>query len=205
AYMDHSFVRQIGDGTLPAAAFRRYLQQDYLFLRHFARAYGLAVFKSETLEDMRSAAGGLTAIVDLEMGLHVAYCAKWGVSEGELATLPEANATLAYTRYVLERGVSGDLLDLHTALAPCVIGYAEIGSRLARQKPKVESNPYGDWIAMYAGPEFQELAQAAGAQLDSLFERYGGPARFSRLSETFRTATRLESDFWQMGLDAGLK
>ena len=32
SYVDHSFVRQLGEGTLPQAAFRTYLVQDYLFL-----------------------------------------------------------------------------------------------------------------------------------------------------------------------------
>jgi len=34
-----------------------------------------------------------------------------------MKALPEAAETIAYTRYVLERGLSGDLLDLHVALA----------------------------------------------------------------------------------------
>ncbi len=37
------------------------------------------------------------------------------------------------TRFVLDRGMAGDLLDLHVALAPCVLGYAEIGTALEHQ------------------------------------------------------------------------
>ena len=40
-YVGHPFVRQLGDGSLPEAAFRAYLVQDYLFLIHFARAWAL--------------------------------------------------------------------------------------------------------------------------------------------------------------------
>ena len=47
-----------------------------------------------------------------------------------------------------------DLLDLHVALAPCVIGYGEVT-----------------------------------------------PARFQELVTVFRDATRLEIDFWAMGLE----
>ena len=32
--------------------------------------------------------------------------------------------------FVLERGMAGDLLDLHVALAPCIVGYAEIAAEL---------------------------------------------------------------------------
>ena len=59
---------------------------------------------------------------------------------------------LAYTRYVLEAGMRGDLLALQVALAPCVVGYAEIAARLAaRPDPRVATNPYRAWIEEYAG------------------------------------------------------
>ncbi|MCY4232024.1 MAG: thiaminase II [Alphaproteobacteria bacterium] len=197
AYIDHPFVRAIGDGSLPEACFRRYLEQDYLFLVHFARAYALAAFKGETLADIRHGAETALAIADTEMRLHVSFCESWGLEEQAMATLPEAPATMAYTRYVLERGLAGDLLDLHVALAPCIVGYAEIGRAL---DGATEGNPYGAWIEMYAGREYQETAAGAVAQLDELFARRGGSARLPALERIFRDATRLEIDFWRMGL-----
>lgn len=197
AFTDHDFVRRLGNGNLPEECFRHYLGQDYLFLIHFTRAYGLAVYKSETLEDMRQAAAGMAAILD-EMGLHVKYCHQWGMSADEMAALPEASATMAYTRFVLERGLAGDLLDLHVALAPCVIGYAEIGRALAH---KAEGNPFGEWIDTYAGPEYQDVAQAQIEQIERLMVARGGPGRLDSLVETFRRATHLETVFWDMGMN----
>jgi thiaminase/transcriptional activator TenA len=40
AYTKHEFVRLLASGSLPEVCFRRYLIQDYLFLVHFARAWG---------------------------------------------------------------------------------------------------------------------------------------------------------------------
>jgi len=204
AYTQHAFVRRIGDGTLPEACFRHYLVQDYLFLIHFARAYGLAAFKSETLDDIRRAASGLSAIVDTEIGLHVGYCGRWGLTEADMAAAPEATATLAYTRYVLERGLSGDLLDLQAALAPCIVGYAEIGRALADDPATVrEGNTYDEWIAMYASEDYQAVAAEHVEQMDALMQRRGAPSRFESLAQTFAEATRLEAAFWDMGLDSG--
>ena len=204
SYTEHEFVRQLGTGTLPEAAFRYYLIQDYLFLIQFARAYALAVYKSETLGDMRQAAGGMSAILDIEMGLHVEFCRGWGLSEERMTAAAEDAACMAYTRYVLERGMAGDLLDLHAALSPCIVGYAEIGSALAASAgDALRDNPYAAWIEMYAGNEYQEVAEAEKAFLDDLMSRRGGDGRFDSLADTFRKATRLEADFWQMGLDHG--
>jgi len=202
AYVEHPFVRQLGDGSLPKESFQHYLKQDYLFLLHFARAYGLAVYKSGSLHDMRQAQGMLSAILDQEIDLHISFCAEWGIGQEELEALPEASATLGYTRYVLERGAAGNLLDLHAALAPCVVGYAEIGSWLiGRPDTRLEGNPYRAWIEEYADPGYQEVAQAEIAQLDRLAAEEPGPRRFAELAKTFRDTTRLEIAFWDMGLN----
>lgn len=202
-YTTHPFVRGLADGTLPEAAFRHYLAQDYLFLIHFARAHGLAVYKSETLEDMRAAAGSISAILDVEMGLHVQYCADWGLTEVEMAAVPEDPACMAYTRFVLERGMAGDILDLHAALSPCAVGYGVIGKALADDPAtKRDGNPYLSWIEMYSSTEYLDVVAGAVAQLDRLSASRGGAARFEALVKDFRAATVLESGFWQMGLDA---
>ena len=199
AYVRHPFVEQLGAGTLPEACFRRYLVQDYLFLIHFARAYALAAYKSRDLADIRQAAAGLHTIADTEMRLHVSFCEEWGISESEMAAEPEAQETMAYTRYVLEAGNAGDLLDLHVALAPCIVGYAEIGSVLA-SKGWMEGNPYRAWIEMYASDEYQTAARRQVKHLDSLLAKRGGDGRFASLTETFGEASRLEAAFWDMGL-----
>jgi len=199
AYIQHEFVRRLADGTLPEAAFRRYLTQDYLFLIQFARAYALAAYKSDTLADMRQASASLSNIAEREMSLHVGFCKGWGLSEAQMEATPEARETMAYTRYVLERGMAGDLLDLRVALSPCLLGYAEIGRTIGSVPA---SNPYRAWVEAYASQDFQALAAREVAVLDDLMERRGGPGRFAGLSATFGAATRLEADFWQMGLNA---
>ena len=204
AYVAHAFVNGMADGSLPERTFRTYLVQDYLFLIEFARAYALAVYKSPRLEQMRDAASSLSAILDVEMNLHVKLCANWGLSPGDLEQAPPAAATLAYTRYVLDTGMRGDLLSLQVALAPCVIGYAEIATRLiARPGASAAANPYRVWIEEYAGAAYQKVAAKAQAQLDRLSDLYVTPAREHELIAIFKEATRLETDFWDMGLRAG--
>ncbi len=136
------------------------------------------------------------------MELHVKYCAGWGLTEQEMELKNEARANMAYTRYVLERGLAGDVLDLHVALAPCVIGYAVIGKNLVNDpKTKLEGNPYKDWIEMYSGEEFQNVGKAAVLNLDKLAASRMGVGRFESLVKTFLQATSLEIGFWDMGLD----
>jgi thiaminase/transcriptional activator TenA len=202
AYCQHEFVRRLGDGSLPPAAFRFYLQQDYKFLIQFARAWGLAVYKARCIGEIRDALASLKAIVDVEIDLHMRYCADWGVTEPELDGLDEARETMAYTRYVLDAGNRGDLVDLHVALAPCLIGYAEVAEWINAQGfAGRDHNPYRSWIEMYSSVELQAAAERERLWLSTQLADVS-PTRFNDLASIFRHATRLEIDFWQMGLDS---
>ncbi|WP_456264842.1 thiaminase II/PqqC family protein, partial [Neptuniibacter marinus] len=92
--------------------------------KHYVRAYALAIYKADNLEDMRRALPSVQALLDTEIAHHVAYCTQWGISEAEMEQETEAFGTVAYTRFVLDAGMSGDLVSLYAALAPCSIGYA---------------------------------------------------------------------------------
>lgn len=200
-YTRHEFLRLLGHGTLPEASFREYLVQDYLFLIQFSRAYALAAYKSREFADIRAAQDGLAAIV-AETDLHVRLCARWGLGADDLEAAQEHQATVAYTRFVLDAGMSGDLLDLHVALSPCVIGYAEIAQWLSPAAEANPDHPYAEWIQEYASKEYQSAARAAVEQIEKLARRTYTEARLPELTRIFSTATRMESAFWQMGLDA---
>ena len=199
-YTHHAFVEGLRDGSLPRDRFLHYLRQDYVFLIHFSRAWALAAAKADTLAEMQAAAATVHALVHVEMPLHVQICAREGIDAAALEATEEAPANLAYTRYVLEAGYSGDFLDLMAALAPCVLGYGEIGARL-----QGSGGPYAEWSDTYGGPDYQALCHDVSALIDSalahrLGDGWDSLPRFARLADRFATATRLEAGFWDMGL-----
>lgn len=189
-------------GTLPEPAFRRYLTQDYLFLIHFARSYALLVSKLRTLAEMRAAAASMIAILD-ELPLHVGYCREWGLDE---ATMARRNGSRGNRQlHPLRTGHRPlrDALDLLAALMPCVAGYAEIGLGLLHDPAtRLTANPYASWIRNYGDKGYLNGVNNAIGLLETLWRQRGGEARFAELSAIFTTATRLEANFWQMGLNA---
>lgn len=198
----HEFVEGLKDGSLPREAFLHYLVQDYIYLIHYARAWALGVTKAETIGEMRHCAATVNALIDEEMKLHIGICAEAGIDEATLAAAEERQENLAYTRFVLDAGHSGDFIDLLAALGPCVFGYAEIGARLIREAGET---PYRPWIETYGGDDFQEMSAAVGALTDGAIRRRLGGApqespRWPGLCAKFTMATRLEAGFWDMGL-----
>ncbi|MEW7007173.1 thiaminase II [Lentilitoribacter sp. EG35] len=202
AYTRHAFVRGLGDGSLPKESFYHYLKQDYVFLIHFSRAWALAVAKANSLDEIKACASTVNGLANGEMQYHVETCGKLGIPEDELFKTVEANENLAYTRFVLEAGYSGDFVSLLATLAPCVFGYGEIGLMLADDKT---SDTYQDWIETYAGKDYQDVCINAGQLLDqAVINRFGKNYTqlpiWNKLISQFNIATRLEVDFWNMGL-----
>lgn len=130
------------------------------------------------MADLRAASDGCAAILG-ELPLHVSFCAGWGLDEPGTAAEPEALETIAYTRFVLDCGAAGDLLGLYAALAPCVLGYADIGVQLAARP--APGNPYAPWIATYAGPDYQKAVGTTRNTLARLWTERGGDARAATL------------------------
>lgn len=205
-YVEHEFVLGLQDGSLPKSAFIAYLIQDYIFLLHFSRAWAMAVVKAENVAQMRTAAATVNALINEEISLHVEVCAREGISEAQLMQASEAAENIAYTRFVIDTGLSGDLVDLLAALAPCVFGYREIGLRLAGSEPGVEA--YRNWIDTYAADEYGAVCREVAGLIEDACARRLGPApesspRWESLCARFTAATRLEIDFWNMGLRLG--
>lgn len=205
-YVDHEFVRGLGNGSLPRSAFIDYLIQDYIFLIHFSRAWALAIVKSETPEQMRGAAATVNALINEEIQLHVRICAREGITEVQLLQAKEEQENLAYTRYVMDAGLSGDLLDLLATLAPCVFGYADIGYRLSQCHDTTAL--YREWIDTYHSDDYKPICVSVASLIEQVaYAKLGAQpeqnSRWSVLCHRFKTATRLEVSFWSMGLRLG--
>ena len=203
AYVDHRFVRQLADGSLPRDEFLAWMVQDYLYLIHYTRAYALLIYKSDTVDQMRGAAHIVSGLLNSEMSLHRQHLAAAGVSEADLAAAEESIETLAYGRYVLDRAQTGDMLDLLVTLSACLAGYGEIGLRLIADAGVVrQGHPYRDWIEAYGGEDYNDLVREGLIQLEAVAKSHGGDARYPSLLRQFRQAVRLEAAFWDAGRSA---
>ena len=86
---------------------------------------------------------------------------------------------VAYTRFVLDRGLTGDRLDLEAALAPCIVGYAEAVALLADDPATIHAgNPYAAWMEAYAGDDYRAAVTSAIARLERIGAARGADARY---------------------------
>lgn len=89
------------------------------------------------------------------------YCEKFNISLSELQNTPESVTNVAYTRFVLDTTMRGDLLDALVVKHACLKGYGEAARRIVERDEAgegnvvKEGNVYWDWIKEYAGEWYQ--------------------------------------------------
>ena len=202
-YTKHEFINKLSNDTLKEEKFLNYLIQDYLFLIQFSKAWSLAILKSDNLEEMKIAATTVNDLINFEMELHITLCANYGISKSDLENADEENANIAYTRYVLELGYSGDFLDLLSSLAPCVLGYGEIGLNCQKSNPKTLM--YKKWVETYSSIEYQDVCKNVSGLIDKAFllrlgTNFENTYKWKKVNQIFKKATLLEIDFWNMAI-----
>ncbi|KAF2398490.1 hypothetical protein EJ06DRAFT_544160 [Trichodelitschia bisporula] len=191
-YTEHEFVKQMADGTLPLEKFKEYLIQDYLFLIQFSRANALAAYKSQSLADINRSADIVRHVCE-ETNLHLTYCQEFGLSKEDILTRKEKQACTAYTRYVLDIGVSQDWMALQAALLPCLLGYGVIARRLYDDPQTLRvGNRYWRWIQNYVAPDYVEAVRL-GCELVESHVAKQSPSRIEELVEIFIHAARMET------------
>jgi thiaminase/transcriptional activator TenA len=196
AQLDHPFVRGLGDGTLEVERFQRWVLQDYLYLKEFARIFAWAVAKADRLESMSWYAKVLDLTLNTEMSLHRAYARRFGISDADLESALMWPTTRAYTDFLVRTSADGDMADLLAALLPCAWGYVYIAQHLA-EGPGPRDRRYADWIEQYASDEFAEAAEWLKAELNR-FEEGVGSERRNKLVGLFVLSSRYEWQFWEM-------
>ena len=198
-YIQHDFVKQLTAGTLAPDSFRHYLIQDYLYLIHYTRVMALSVYKSDTLAQMRVGQAGINAMLDIEISMYLNFCRDWNIPLEQVENASESAVTIAYSRYILDAAMSGSLAELYAAIAPCLMGYGEIGKRI-KEQGFITDNPYQPWIDVFSSDEFQVITAQNEAQIDTLLAD-ASPAQTNKFQRLFNTAARMEVNFWQQALD----
>ncbi|RAW44315.1 thiaminase II [Halorubrum sp. 48-1-W] len=194
AILDHPMVVELGEGTLDEAPFRYWVEQDYYYLREYARVFAHGAAKAPDLGRMGTFAELLDSTINTEMDLHRAYAADFGISETDLEATEPSPTTRAYTDFLVRVAATGTFGDLVAALLPCMWGFNETGNRLAAEGLPSDDR-YAEWIETYSGEEFTELTDWCLDLMDDVAAD-ATPERRERYRELFHTSARYEYRFW---------
>lgn len=197
SYLEHPFVKGLGDGTLSNEKFQHWLKQDYVYLIEYAKLMAIGSAKSRDLSTMSTFANLLHGTLFMEMDLHRKFAASFGISSNELEATDSAATNTAYTSYMLNHAQRGGAEHVVACLLACAWSYNFIGKSLAEKGGLSQSNPYHAWVETYSGEEFTDLTNDAIRLMDELTE--GKPeAELAELEEIIVKTSYYEYMFWDM-------
>ncbi|QKF64346.1 TenA family protein [Campylobacter corcagiensis] len=196
-FIHHEFINLIKTSKLSQDAFKDYLIQDYLFLRHFSRFFALAMYKSRDFEDMNFFFNLLENLVNLEIFHHINYCDEAGVSIDDMDKTDEGVGTIAYSRYLIDVANTYSIPEILVATAPYSIGLYDIAQELSKT-----SSAYKSWIDMHKNESFINTARKIEQFLnekiaDISYESEDGKV----LNKVFRNACIAEAGMFTQSME----
>lgn len=192
------FLRRLGDGSLELTTFRRYLEQDLLYLDGYAKALALLAARAPSSEAAAFWAKAATDAVAVEAGLHRDLLSGPHLPPEQSPPEPSP-ACLGYVSYLVAAAAREPYEVAAAAALPCFWIYADVGERLADQALDVlerePEHPFARWVASYGDPAFAEDVARARGLVDAAADATTDAVRASMLS-AFVTASRYEYLFW---------
>lgn len=190
AILRHPFIQELAAGTLPEATFRRYIEQDRLYLNDYCRVLAHIATRLPNAADtdlfLRFARDG----VAVEQALHSIYA--------PTGTETKSSACLFYTSLLRAQSYEPVAVEA-AAVLPCFWIYREVGRHIL-SIAHLEGNPYADWIRTYADEAFSHSTDLAIDACNRLAANSTPEVRAS-MSRLFLEASRLEWLFWHSAYD----
>ncbi len=186
----HPFLEAVRQGSLPQAAFERWLVQDYHFVRGLLRAQA-RILAHAPRTDQRVLASGLLALVD-ELDWFEAHAASRGLS-----LEVEVDPTCArYVDFLVGLGDRPYAVQV-TALWACERAYLDAWTQAAPGAP-----PYEEFVRRWTQPAFHAYVSGLEACARRALEDAPEAVRHAA-EEAFRAVADLEREFWNMTWEGG--
>ena len=183
--LNTKFVQGIKNGNLPKNIFKEYLSQDYFFLESFAKAYGMAVFKSKDKHTIKTLSKLLNGVSE-ELILHEKYAREWKI---DLLNNKIKAATKQYTDFLYEVSQKYSAFEIMHAMVPCMRLYSWIGKSISNFG---YDDRYKDWITTYSDKNFENLAKS----LETLINKSEDSNDVEKGNYLYKRAMELELDFF---------
>lgn len=104
------FVQEVQTGKLPLEKFKRYMIQDSIYLKNYARIYGKAIFHADTLREIQLYYSMLNFVNDTESEVRLDYLKQFCMTDNDI----ELIAPLPENQNYIDESYGGFHLDRHS-------------------------------------------------------------------------------------------
>lgn len=190
------FVQELQNGTLPLEKFKDYMIQDSIYLKHYARVYGKAMYHSTILKDIQIYYSILNFVTDTESAVRLNYLKQFGMTDDDIELIKPLPENQNYIDFMLKIAEGGNVCEILMAVLPCMLSYSYIFRKIAAM-PATANSRYYDFIQDYSEDEYFESGKLWSDFADKKCNDLT-VAEQEKLSSIFKQASLLELDFWKM-------
>ena len=207
--LNHKFINEIYNDTLPIDKFIFYLKQDQIFLDEFCRFLRMVKQKSDDNIDLVKLFDSiLYSTVNFEMKMQdqiIADCSDLTSPSSDIRRnhrhLLPSKTTLEYIFYLRQVSTNGSMGECVSVIMPCPWTYLEIAQKLSKSR-RIQDNQvfYKKWIRFYSSDDsyrqVNDLKKILCVLADD--EEEADDKDKLAMKKHFATACRYELLFWDM-------
>ena len=115
------FVQEVQTGKLPLEKFKRYMIQDSIYLKNYARIYGKAIFHAATLREIQLYYSMLNFVNDTESEVRLDYLKQFCITDDDIeliAPLPENQNYIDFMFEITSRSFTNFLRSSLNSIIP---------------------------------------------------------------------------------------
>ena len=197
-YLEHPFIQGIINGTLEESKFEGYLIQDYLYLKEYAKVFGMGIVKAESIDEMKFFYKSVKGTMEDENELHIRYLKEYGYKIKEVEYMNTKLENSSYTSYMNSIASKYGVKEIAVAILPCTWSYNFIGQNIiGRYSEELQGNPYKEWVEMYGDAEFSSFTDEWIDYTNKLCANISEEEE-RKLIKIFVNCSIYEMKFWDM-------
>jgi len=120
------FVQEVQTGKLPLEKFKRYMIQDSIYLKNYARIYGKAIFHAATLREIQLYYSMLNFVNDTESEVRLDYLKQFCITDDDIELIAPLPENQNYIDFMFEIASHGKNEEILMAVLPCMLSYSYI-------------------------------------------------------------------------------
>ena len=114
------FVQEVQTGKLPLEKFKRYMIQDSIYLKNYARIYGKAIFHAATLREIQLYYSMLNFVNDTESEVRLDYLKQFCITDDDIELIAPLPENQNYIDFMFEIASHGKNEEILMAVLPCM-------------------------------------------------------------------------------------
>ncbi len=203
--LDHRFIKELSEGTLPMNKFVYYLKQDHYFLEVFSKFLHSAKLKTTNTKMKKWLEILSFNTINFEMKMQRDLLYSLGVTSPsqlpiDLAGIIPSKTTQDYISFLIRVSSVGKFSEIVSVMAPCPWTYLEISQKLS--KDNIKNKVYKSWVRFYSSDEsFKQVVEIQ--QILNLLGEEENQQYRQRMINHFVEACNYELHFWEMAYNLG--